>query len=484
MHRAFILALVCVAWARVATYGIATTPSPKVTGPIPATAAPGHASHNYPFFTTKHFVEKQDYVEDEFFVEGLAVEYVGPPGQTATIAPGGPHAYKTRVIVRRPKSARKFNGTVILEWTNVGAGFGIDNNWYWSHEHFMRRGFAHIGVIAEPNGIDSPLGLKQWNPARYGSLDISAGGKFIAVSTLRGPLGNELSYSIFSQIAHAAKNPEGVALLGNLKARNVVATGHSRSAGRLFIYYDRIQALESIVDGFVFHGGVGDAMLVRTDIRTPAWKVMAESDVILSQAAFRQPDSEYFRNWEVAGASHQDWDLGAVVGELAARDLPSRQEQPPCGRPSPSRVPSRLVQDVVYDWMKLWIERGTPPPQGPPIMMSTIGIRRGGPDVPPVSIAVRDEHGNALGGIRVAQFAVATATNTGLNTGPGNCWLGGSHEPFDAATIARLYPTRAKYIAEVNRITDANLKAGYITKEGAAQTRKEASQWKPGAGSK
>jgi hypothetical protein len=117
-------------------------------------------------------------------------------------------------------------------------------------------------------------------------------------------------------------------------------------------------------------------------------------------------------------------------------------------------------------------------------MMSTIGIRRGGPDVPPVSIAVRDEHGNALGGIRVAQFAVATATNTGLNTGPGNCWLRGSHEPFDAATIARLYPTRAKYIAEVNRITDANLKAGYITKEGAEQTRKEASQWKPGAGSK
>ena len=50
---------------------------------------------------------------------------------------------------------------------------------------------------------------------------------------------------------------------------------------------------------------------------------------------------------------------------------------------------------------------------------------------------------------------------------------------FDAETLARLYPTRAKYTAEVNRITEANLKAGYITKEGAAQTKKEAATWKP-----
>ena len=148
-------------------------------------------------------------------------------------------------------------------------------------------------------------------------------------------------------------------------------------------------------------------------------------------------------------------------------------------------MPSRLVQDAVYDWMKLWIERGTPPPQAPPIVMSSFGKAEGGPnDAARQSVAARDAHGNALGGIRLAQFAVPTAANTGLNVnpGPGNCRNRGSFRPFDADTIARLYPTRAKYIAEVNRITDENLKAGYITKEGAAQTRKDAAQWKAAAG--
>jgi hypothetical protein len=90
-------------------------------------------------------------------------------------------------------------------------------------------------------------------------------------------------------------------------------------------------------------------------------------------------------------------------------------------------------------------------------------------------VAAQDDHGNALGGIRLAPFAVPTATN-GFNDGPGFCRVYGSHEPFDAATIARLHPTRARYIAEVHRITGENLKAGYITKEGAVQTRKEAAR--------
>jgi hypothetical protein len=133
--------------------------------------------------------------------------------------------------------------------------------------------------------------------------------------------------------------------------------------------------------------------------------------------------------------------------------------------------------------MKLWIERGTLPPQAPPIVTSSIGQRgAGGAAAPPVAVLARDEHGNALGGIRLAEFAVATATNSGLrpNTPPGTCRNSGLYTPFLADTIARLYPTRARYVAEVNRITDENLKAGYITKEAAAQTKKAAAEWKPG----
>ena len=465
-------AMLLVALTLVTAWG-ASVPVPRITGPIPSTATPGDPSLNYPFFSTKHFVDKHGYIEEEFFVEGLAVEYSGEADQTATIAPGGPYPYKTRAIVRRPKSAGKFNGTVILEWTNSAAGFGIDNDWYWSHEHLMLRGFAHIGVIVEPNGIHSMLGLKQWNPRRYGSLDLTANGRFTNTQT-----GFELSFSIFSQMAQAAKNPAGGALLGNLKVRNVVATGHSRSSARLHNYYNRVHPLEKVVDGFVFHAQGG---LVRTDIPTPGWKLLSETDVILHQAVSRQPDSQHFRAWEVAGASHADWDLARIVSELEVRDhLPPRPEGPVCEPVDGSRVPSHLVQDAVYDWMKLWIERGTAPPHAPPILISSLGKAEGGPnDVARQSVAVRDALGNALGGIRLAQFAVPTAANTGWNATPvPGCRNRGSFRPFDANTIARLYPTRAKYVAEVNRITDENLKAGYITKEGAAQTRKDAAQWK------
>jgi hypothetical protein len=78
---------------------------------------------------------------------------------------------------------------------------------------------------------------------------------------------------------------------------------------------------------------------------------------------------------------------------------------------------------------------------------------------------MRDKAGNALGGIRLAEHAVATGVNTGVNTGPGFCRLYGSHEDFDAATLATLYPTHAAYVAAVKDATGKNVKAGYILKE-------------------
>jgi Alpha/beta hydrolase domain len=440
---------------------LAASDPATVTGPIPAMAAPGDPSHNYPFFSTRPWLDRYDYEEEEFYVEGLANEYAITPNQTATIATGGPYPYKTRVIVRRPKSADKFNGTVILEWINVTPMHDFEIDWSWSHEHLMRRGFVHIGASVQTNGIDSPNGLKQWNPTRYGSLNVTADGKF---------KNDQLSFSIYSQIVRAIKDPSRERLVGNLKVKNVVATGHSQSAGRLTVYYNSIHPLEGVVDGFVLHGGVQSGP-VRTDLRTPAWKLLAETDVLRGQAAVRQPDSEYFRTWEVAGTSHGDLDLSSFFDPLRARDVASSAPGA-CERPILSRVPAYLVQNAVYDHMKRWIENGTQPPSAPRITMSSIG--KVGTPADRYSVVARDENGNALGGIRLAQVAVPTATNTGLNEGPGFCRIYGSHERFDAAKIARLYPTRTKYITEVNRITDENLAAGYITEEGAAQTKREA----------
>jgi hypothetical protein len=54
----------------------------------------------------------------------------------------------------------------------------------------------------------------------------------------------------------------------------------------------------------------------------------------------------------------------------------------------------------------------------------------------------------------------------------------GSSEPFDAARLAALYPTRDAYLAKVREATEKNLKAGYITKADADTTIRDAERWK------
>ena len=57
----------------------------------------------------------------------------------------------------------------------------------------------------------------------------------------------------------------------------------------------------------------------------------------------------------------------------------------------------------------------------------------------------RDEHGNAKGGIRLPEFAVPTATHSGMGKRvPGGnrfAFLYGSAEDFSADKLAALYPT-------------------------------------------
>lgn len=131
-------------------------------------------------------------------------------------------------------------------------------------------------------------------------------------------------------------------------------------------------------------------------------------------------------------------------------------------RSSPlSHVPLHQVMEAVFDELVRWVKDGTAPLSAPSIKVSSIG---------PPAVLERDRVGNASGGIRVAEIAVPTGVNTGLNSGTGFCRLEGSHEDFDAATIASLYPSHAAYVAAVKDITEKNLQAGYILKMDADAT--------------
>ena len=149
----------------------ATVPTPTVTGPLPATA-PGDPGRDYPFFASVVDLKANGWVEEEFFIEGTANRYNTPPLATATIVDSS-HPYKTRIVVRRPATAARFNGTVIVEWNNVTAGRDLDIDWFQTNEHLLRSGYAWVGVTPQVVGVEA---LKVWSAKRYGTLDVTHGG--------------------------------------------------------------------------------------------------------------------------------------------------------------------------------------------------------------------------------------------------------------------------------------------------------------------
>jgi hypothetical protein len=448
-----------VSLALIATPAIASVPNPTVTGPIPVNAPPGDPSRDYPQLATQVDIASHGYVEEEYFFEGTATRYSTPALATGGVVSSG-HPYKTRMIVRRPTSAKRFNGVVVVEWVNVTSGYNLDAMWQASHDLLMREGYAYVGVSAQRVGVQQPpSGLTAWSPSRYAGLDVTAGGLF-------GPPpqpSDALSYDIFSQAAQAIRNPVGVHPLGGLPVRMVIAAGVSQSQGFLVRYHNSIHPLAGVYDGFYLVLGIGGRL--RTDLDVKAFKVNTENDVLLlGEAAVRQDDTDRLRTWEIAGTSHVSFQSAVFRRELLIRDGLPQADTTSCILPALSHIPTRYVLNAVYGHLVRWIDGGAAPPIAPRIELTSVSP----------AVAARDDFGNALGGIRLAQHAVPTATNTGLNTGPGFCFLFGSHQPFDDATLAALYRNHGQYVSAVDRVTDKNLATGYILAPEAQATVEEA----------
>jgi len=427
-----------------------------------------------PFNASILDLAKQGYVEEEFFLAGTARTYDIPRDQMSNGTPAdATHPYKTRLVVRRPATPAKFNGTVVVEWTNVSEGFDNEVEWFHSGEHFVRSGYAWVGVSAQNVGVTA---LKQRMGDRYSSLDVTDNGTVT---------GDGLSYDVFAAAGQAVRGKSGLNILGPLKAERVIASGHSQSAGRLATYFNAVHPLTPVYDAVVLHGGGGK---MRTDLNVKIWKLLSETDV-LGQVAVRQPDSDKFRTWEVAGVSHLDYTHAMQLVKLGLRTketmLPTPGPGPArggnqtpgpfngCNHPPLSRVPGEYVQNALYDHMTRWVKDGTPPPAAPPIEIIT---ENGGK--PAID---RDSFGNALGGIRLAEHAVPVAVNSGENTGTGFCFLTGWHEDFDKQRLGMLYSSHQSYVSDVKGATDRNLKAGYIVKADALKSVANAEQSSVGA---
>lgn len=418
-----------------------------VEGPLPG-ALPGNRSatdirETYPFFATTDDLSGHGYVEEEYLVSGTATGFSTSGAVVAEEVP-----FRTRVIVRRPWDASAFNGTVLAEWQNVTAGYDLDV--LWDGEHVMRSGYAWVGISAQRVGVDF---LRSWSPARYGSLDVTGGGRY----------GEDvLSYHIYHQAALALRSaehrcPGSADPMGGLAVERVLGLGASQSAARMRTYYDVVlpQLGERAFAGFAFVVGPAPTR----EGEEPVFHVLSETDV---RSPTRRPDSGRYRRWEVAGAAHYGYHAAVYVRSLAERDLPSGAPQYECANPPFSRVPLHHVLRAAYDHLARWSAGGAPPPTAPMLEFDAEGR------------LARDGLGIARGGIRLAAVQAPTALNTGVNSGQSFCFLFGTHIPFDDAALARLYGSKEAYVEAVRRASLANLAAGYVVEADASATIREA----------
>jgi hypothetical protein len=454
--------------AATATATAATVPVPEVTGPIPGT--PGSPGNDYTFFASDLDLAARGYVEQEFFYRGTANVYdatVAPgigarptPSPTAAVVSSG-HPYRTRMVVRRPARPADFNGTVVVEWLNATSQYDVEALWFRTHEFLLRDGYAWVGITAQSAPITHPvLGLKAFSPTRYGDLDLTDGGTLTS--------GDPLSFDVYAQGLQAVRR---AGVLGGLRAGTVIAAGVSQSAGRVSVFANAIQPrTRPVADAALLYVG-GEKM--RSDLPIPVFKVLSETEFAAApssnanEISSLQPDTARMRTWAVAGTSHSDWASFAVRYALLQRDQPTAPLRDNCARPSRSRIPDRYTLSAAIHHLARWARHRGVPPTAPLISLAGDGLT-----------VLRDDHGNALGGLRLAPFAVPVAVDTGVNENPpggtGLCFLNGTHLPFDRATRTALYPDQGTYLRRLTAAVHGNVRSGHLLPADAREILRDA----------
>jgi hypothetical protein len=431
------------------------------------------------------------YVEEEFFIAGDATTYRPVEGAewgrdgNWKAERKGKVPFKTRFLVYRPADPKRFNGTVVVCWNNVTAGYEL---FHGESPEILEGGYAYVGASVQRAGVHgfpaNPQGLVAWDPQRYGELSIPS---------------DEASYDIYAQIGRAvgphrntapalrggaSRDPSGTDPLRGLDVKKVIAIGASQSAGRLATYVNAIHPLDRVFDGFMlqiyFGAGApleGDRILVPSErpagarmprgsnlireLDVPAMIVNSELEAIACYRV-RQPDTKRFVTWEAAGTTHVSAQTQALRNKKYEREfgvVPGLS-----GRMN--RISLTPYYDAALHHLKRWVDGGAPAPSQPLIEFS--GER---PEV------VRDEHGIARGGIRLPQAEVPVATNSSIpvtNDFAGS--LRGSNQPFGKSKLDALYGSESKYLARFEQAAQHAVEAGVLLARDVAPALEEAAQ--------
>jgi hypothetical protein len=375
-------------------------------------------------------------------------------------------------VVLTPADSARFNGTVLVEWLNVSGGIDAPAVWMMAHREIVRAGYAYVAVSAQKVGVDggaSMLGvdmsLKSQDPARYGALDHP---------------GDAFCYDIYSQAGALFSSAGDESPLRGLPVEHVVAVGESQSAMFLTTYVNAVDPLAGVYDGFLVHsrfasaaplggGSIFDelqsttpqAVTFRPDLRVPLVTIITETDLFgaVRHGYYfaRQPDNERLRVWEIPGAAHADnytiqvapidtgaAPLDAIVAAYAPTNMLMGQQ---LGHYINFAPQHHYVVQAAIAALNMWVRTGEPAPTAPPIEVRDV---RETEEPQPVL----DLNGLSQGGIRTPWVDVPIARTSGDGGAVDSVEsimgaIFGSGQPFDDATLRRLYPGGVTEILEL-----------------------------------
>jgi len=283
----------------------------------------------------------------------------------------------------------------------------------------------------------------------------------------------------------SADNP-----LSAFDVQRLIMLGYSQSAGYQVTYANSIHSGAQMADGtpifdgyYIAAGGagakhvtgptdstsenlpVGDA---RTFIQVdaPVIRFQSQTEVVgFGAYQVRQPETDLFRFYEMAGGSHVDAQLNAVGGQALVRDL----GLPPsfCPTPVDPLNPIRIgfVQSALLEALDQWIASGASPPASRFIELAT---ENGS------TVLARDVDGNAVGGVRPPDIQVPLGTYEGSNKGPGFCGLFGGFAQFDDAKLKMRYANHDAYVSRFTAAVKSSVQEGFLLRQDAQTQRNSA----------
>jgi hypothetical protein len=422
------------------------------------------------------------YTEKEFLQSGKANVYdLDAPTQRAVLAASG-NAYTNRLLVRYPTDAARFSGRVYIEILNASNGYDIENYWRRSWQHLISKGDAFIGITSSPT---TAAALKTFDATRYADINWQVAGS--------GESG--LFWDMLSQLGTLLRQADAK-VLGTLKPTAVYLTGESGSGVTMNTYIqtfvDKIEKSgpggKPLFDGYL--SGVGSRL---TNLRSatattpasastptqiyPATTVpyvsyMGENEMISYVPYTRRADSnsatDKFRLYEFAGAPHADPLSQVLPINKEVLKAAGRARTPVVYYQTQQRDDLQFTEFIhaMQENLHDWSSKGIPPPTADANWMwNTSSTNASGvAQLTPM----RDQFGNALGGIRSPLIAaplyrIYAQGQSGPTSFTSFNW--GSMDKLTDSTINALYSgSCSNYLARFNSAADALVQGRYLLK--------------------